>query len=102
VTDVEGLDVVKAMVMDAIANDYEPTSMVVNEVISWAKERGMTVAPEDVFRALTEFVHSGVAKAYRLSPAEPPLEVHSLSRVDLATDLYFLLTPMGHTLIKDY
>ena len=40
-----GEALIRALVMDAIANDYEDLKMVVDEVTEWAKGRGVAVAP---------------------------------------------------------
>jgi hypothetical protein len=98
----ERSDLVRALVMDAIANDYEEPGVIVDEVSAWAGERGVSVTTTEILAALTGLVQTGLAKAYRLSASRPAEEVHGLQQIHRETDCYFLLSPEGKLAIRDY
>jgi hypothetical protein len=97
-----GEALIRGLVMDAIADDYEDLNMVIGEVTEWAKERGVTVAPVDVSDNLRKLVELGLAKAYRLSPRSLPEEIGVENLGDLSAGYYFLLTDDGKRAMEDY
>lgn len=102
VSRLERNELLRALVMDAIANDYEEPPIIIDEGSIWASERGLSVVPREVFAVLAELVQTGLAKAYRLSPNQPVEELRGLASFEREPDCYFLLTPAGKRALPDY
>jgi hypothetical protein len=77
---------IRALLMDAIANDYEDFNMIVDEVTGWAKERGVLVAPSQISENLRNLIDLGLAKAYRLSPTSSPEEIRPETLREISVD----------------
>jgi hypothetical protein len=90
-----------ALIMDAIANDYEPFDMIVQQVTTVASERGLVVNRNEIYIVLKELVDSGFAEAYDLS-ATSSNNGRILTAFEGAPDCYFLLTQKGKAAIVDY
>ena len=61
-------ELVRSIVMDAIADDYEDLQTVVGEVSCWSSEHGLALTHGEILDALTGLIDEGLAKAYRLDP----------------------------------
>lgn len=90
----------RSLVMDAIANDYEDFATIVEDVAAWASERDICVTAPEISASLFELVKSGLAKAYALSNS--PREVQLNDPPDGSEGWYFLLTKQGRQAIEDY
>ena len=88
-------ELTRALVMAAIADDYEDFKMIADEVTRWTKERGLKVNPSEIHGHLTKLINDGLAKAYRLSQKLGAKEIPPPSLEDMSTDIYFFLTSEG-------
>lgn len=103
-------ELITAMVMDAIADDYEDFEMVVTEVTRWAAERGIPASQNEIAAGLTILIQAGLAKAYLLS-AKPTDWAHEVPEAEWRAALthpaaaeipyYFYLTDEGKRALKD-
>jgi len=88
-------DLIRLAVLLEISDDYEEPVHVHHNVSERLKVCGIATEPEDVHRALTDLVQSGLARAYWLGPG-PEQEVHGLPPPDRFEKYYFLITDEGH------
>lgn len=96
---IERQDALEALVMDAIANDYESLAMIESEVAKWASEEGLCPTPEEIWKALSALMDKGFAKAYRITSTDVTEVQGQPDRRDLQ-DHYFLLTRDGKSAIR--
>jgi hypothetical protein len=84
--------------MDAIADDYEEISHISELVHKWASSE-LSVSHDEIRKTLQQLIEEGLAKAYLLSPYNPPLELPGFDNSH-AENLYFWLTDAGRQAIK--
>lgn len=87
-------------VLEAMANDYESFECVVQQVLSWAGQRGITVTDSDVAGGIEWAIRKGYATAYLLSAQPPYSQPVAFSREHLH-DLWFYVTRDGMQRVKD-
>lgn len=87
------------MIMDAIANDFESLESIYTQVETWAWSEGIRTTREDIVIALLDLLGRGYAKAYLLSPHDPP-EITSELDVENIMNSYFLLTNEGRSVLN--
>ncbi len=81
-----------ALVMRAIADDYEDLDMITREVIEWGRERKLSITASEVSVVLVQLIESGLAKAFHLSPLR---EFPGVPDAQKLGDCYFGLTQHG-------
>jgi len=90
-----GFELIRMLVLNEIADDYEEPKHLHEQLASLAERCGMTIQPLDVRHALIDLVRIGWAKAYRLSQKEPVEEVRGTPSAELAEDYYYWITDKG-------
>lgn len=95
----EPQDPVEALVMDAIANDYEDLDMVRNESIKFGALRNIYPTHEEILAALIRLIDKDFAKAYLITPVSMKEIQGQPSRQEFE-NCYFLLTEKGRSAIR--
>lgn len=86
----------RALVMRAIADDYEPAEVAIKDVQPWAHERDFVISQAEIIQQLHDIVAQGLASAY----AAPKGYLEAVQLSYASGDLYFHLTEEGLRLIK--
>ncbi len=90
---------IRDIVMDAIANDYEDFTTILQEVTTCTRERGLRIEREEVAAILVGLINNGLAKAYRLSACSQ-IEVEGRPEGRVIEECYYLLTAEGTELVE--
>lgn len=85
----------RGMVMDAIADDYERLDSILIQVFEWAAAEGVEATRRDVINILTELITRGSAHAFLLLPSAAPVLVSEVLSAEEMEDVYFLLSSVG-------
>jgi len=93
------LSAISAMVLDAVADDYEEIEQITMDVIRMAAERDLPVDPTVVVGALQALVGGGLVRGFVLSPIASPVAVEKVDWGDVA-GLYFYATQRGLAVIQ--
>ena len=92
-------ELLRTLILSAVANDYEDWSTVAEEVIEWSKERDQDYSTEEVGEELRQLIVQGLVAAYNLSPCEPfSREVNGIP--ECLEGVYFLVTQNGRSLLN--
>jgi hypothetical protein len=86
----------RALVMRAIADDYEPVDIIIKDVQVWAAERNVVISQVEIIQQLLDLLAQGLASAY----AAPKGHLEPAELSCASVDLYFHLTEEGVRLIK--
>lgn len=94
-------EILQALTLDAISNDYENFQMVVSEVSRWAKQRQLVFSIDEIADMLLSLVDGDLA-----TTAPPEFADQRDRRGDLENeDIYFKITAKGRLanaeLLKD-
>lgn len=90
-------ELICALVMRAIADDYESIETVSAEVSKWASERRLATSQTEVIAQLNAVVAQGLAKVYGTSQRGHLVEMRSPKA---SSDSYFHLTDEGTRMLK--
>ena len=93
-------ELVRRLVLNAIADDYENVDQVIlRHVADGCARCGIKVERSDIVDALTGLVRDGLAKAYLLSGTTPyATELQQMPLLDVIEEYfktYFYITPKG-------
>jgi hypothetical protein len=101
---VERGELIRRLVLIAIADDYENVDQVILRDVSRRGARlGVTLERSDIVTALGELVQQGLAKAYRLTESSSPLAgMPPLDVVEEYFETYFYITEKGKKLLPSY
>jgi len=86
----------RALVLDAVANDYEEFAMVVYEVTRWSLAEGFEVAFEEIRAALWAAVDDGLIRAHLFTDGK----FEPVTRDRLSGEAYFLITEAGKSVME--
>ena len=89
----------EALVLDAIANDFEDLNQIVRDVTEFGSGEKIAVERADVVFALRSLAHKGFAAGYRLAGEERPRPVRIADWGSLE-ELYFFRTDCGKTYLS--
>jgi hypothetical protein len=90
-------ELMRALVMRAIVDDYEPLDVATKDIQEWDRERDLEITQAQIIQELDELVAQGLASAYAAPKGR--LEEVERSHYEL-DDLYFHLTEEGTRIIK--
>jgi hypothetical protein len=92
-------DLVRRLVLNSIADDYENVDQVILRQVGEAEARiGLTIQRSDIVDALATLIRDGLAKAYLLSSREPSRELQGMPTLDVIEtnfETYFYITENG-------
>ena len=91
---------IKDLVLNSIADDYEDFRIILDEVTHWGSQRGVQLTRNEIETALRDLLSAGHAQAYELSTLPP----HSTPVVVAAERIrasYYYLTPAGRDILRN-
>ena len=91
-------EVLRMFILDVIADDYESLEKIQNEVRELGARAGLMIEPPEIVRGVTDLIHSGLVRTYRLSPTRPSEELPGVPLPEELGDLYYWLTEEGQAL----
>ncbi len=91
--------VLRSLVLESIANDYEDFQMVVHEVTQWAKKREISFSIDEIANTLLDLISEANARAWRLGDAPERIQVTRKCLGD--QDVYFIITSKGKVTLAD-
>jgi hypothetical protein len=90
--------ILREYALRAIADDYENFEKILEDVIGWAAESGITAGREATLKALEGLIRDGYAQAYFLSSG-PPARIEAVGYSATSVDqLWFYVTAAGKEL----
>lgn len=89
------ISVIRDLIMDAIADDFESFDTIHECVNRWDSE-DMNIHPDnsEIEKALFQLLEAGLADAYILTNTNKKIELSDISSANLKT-FYFYLSPEG-------
>jgi hypothetical protein len=88
-------EIVRLLVLNAIADDYEEPRHIFETIIGPSELCGVPIQPKDVDTVLVQLVEMGLASAYELTPTAPAVEIQGVPRLDQVNRYYFFITKRG-------
>ena len=95
--------VIKELVLEAVANDYEDFTYIEKDVQECASKYGAgkrAVSREEVLTALQRLISEDYVRAYNLSAAPPGKAVQAAFSVTAVDKLWFYVTPQGKSVVR--
>ena len=94
-------EVLKNLVLRAVADDYESLEKISEDIYLWASERSLKVGPRGILNALKDLIGEDYVRSYFLSAGPPgSAEMVSFDENKLH-DLWFYVTPRGKKRVED-
>jgi hypothetical protein len=94
-------ELVRMLVLDVVANDYEEVEKIETDVRELAMGCGIALQSIEVLAALRDLVEAGLVKAYRFLPgAQKYEEIHGLPPENEFRDCWFWITSKGKLQIE--
>ena len=96
-------DLLRTLVLSAIADNYENSDWITENVVHLAGECGFLVERPDVERTIGDLIGEGLARAYRLTATEDPAE--EMTGIPTAAefgDAYFLMCESGLAVLRSF
>jgi peroxiredoxin len=95
--------VIKELVLEAVANDYEDFTYIEKDVQERASKYGAgkcAVSREEVLTALQQLICEDHVRAYNLSAASPGKAVQVTFSATAVGELWFYITPHGKSVVR--
>jgi hypothetical protein len=87
--------VIRNLIMGDVADDYEEFEHILKNVTVRARERGISVDRQLIFRKLGELVSQGYIQAYSYLPEHQSFAETANYSADSVDELWFYITPKG-------
>jgi hypothetical protein len=84
----------REFVLEAVSNDFESFDHILEQVIRWSSDRGLTTTRADIIGILKNTIRDDYVQAYVLSAEQPRGQVAEFSPEQLDR-LWFYVTPKG-------
>lgn len=88
-------ELIRMLVLDTIADDYENFEKIADEVKRMADRAGLYTNVGEIQGAVIDLIEMGLAKAYRLSPNSPTEEFYGIPPLNEIDDYFFWTTDEG-------
>src|SRR5438270_3038149 len=88
-------ELIRMLVLDTIADDYENFEKITDEVKRMADQAGLYTNAGEIQGAVIDLSEMGLAKVYRLSPNDRTEELDGIPPLNEIDDYYFWTTGEG-------
>jgi hypothetical protein len=97
---IENEQVLRDFVLEAVSNDYESFEQILEQVVRWSSDRGLSATRAEIIPILENAIRDGYVQAYILSAEQPHTQIveFSLDRLD---SLWFYVTPKGKQFVTE-
>lgn len=80
---------VRRFVLNEIGDDYENLEHIAAIITREGNRCGLAISMEDIVHALVELIEAGLARAYKLDPFAPPIEIEGVPPLKDIGDYFF-------------